>query len=629
MKKIATYVLAGTACVLAHAQPDSTLLQEATVVDSRYNAMRKLQYVYAQDSLEKLATPFFTADYMLQQESSVHIRQSAPGQVASSSTRGATSAQTTVLWSGFTLNSAGTGVVDLSLVPTDLFRTSMLRGGNSATFGSGAIGSVFNLKNEALEASGWHAQFAQQLASFSTFRTNVKLIYGNAKFQSVTGFYHDQSENNFPYKNIWVLEPREDKREHAQYRQSHITQLLKFRMAQNQRLEVEGWMNWASRNTPNNVLAAPGTAELTDRYLRSRIGYYITNRKTKLDLQYAFTNEWQTFEDPSIVESPTTHLLDTNIAASHILQANHAWQFSTNLSWQNGLIYRFDDVSGSNRNANQNSASLQSGLYWQSTLLSAQAILRAEVWNGELLPLSPFVGVRYALTSTIYATVNAGYVYRLPTLNDRFWVQGGNPNLKAEHGWTGEAALGYDEQRDAFHVSLRAAGYYSRLQDYIQWLPDGAIWLPQNVKVVEITGIDLNASVLYQMGKWHVQAKGAYSLNYAITRASGRKNDESVGEQINYQPRHKATGRAQFGNRTWFIQTTYRYVGEVGTPHQTRPLPAYHLLDASLGKTFWIKSVQSTISAGVNNMTNAAYQNISYFPMPGTNYSLTLKLSFK
>ena len=628
MKKRATYVLLLTAWISANAQTDTTLLQEATVVESRYEALSMFQYKRADDSVAQLISPAWAVAEWLNMENSTHVRQYAPGSVASYSSRGANSAQNAILWSGFNINSAETGLTDVALVPTALFNVSMLRGGNSTTFGTGAIGSVVNLGNE-LKHPGWHVDFSQQLASFETFKSLARVGYHAQNVKSQTSFYHEQSQNNFPYTNQWQIPEREETREHAAYWQTHVMQEFGVALNSKNRIEVDGWMNWAERNTPNNVIAKPGTAELTDRIFRGKAGWFHQEDRTQFDVQYAYLNQWQTFEDPGVPEGNGDHLLDTNITSSHLGQVNHQWLMQANWSWQNGLLIRYDDATGSNRDGDQTTTSIQSGLYFTGEHWQAQLIMRAEWWNGAFLPVSPFAALRYNFWNHFYLSANGGYVYRIPTLNDRFWVPGGNVNLQPENGWTSEATLGVRLPILSGLLHASVTGYYSVLNDYIQWIPTGAIWSPQNVKQVEINGFDLNLEYVIKRGMWYGKIEGGYSLNHSIIQNSHLPNDESLGKQIVYQPEHKCTSALTAGYRNWFVKMGVRYVGEVYTLYTTanNTLNAYTLLDASLSKSLTVRHMDFTLIAAVNNLTNTSYQNISYFPMPGINYSLTLKFS--
>ena len=227
------------------------------------------------------------------------------------------------------------------------------------------------------------------------------------------------------------------------------------------------------------------------------------------------------------------------------------------------------------------------------------------------------------------ASMFLGIRQSIATLNDRFWVPGGNPDLQPENGYTGELTIGTARPLWSGRLQVSATGYYSLLNDYVQWIPSGATWSPQNVKQVEIRGVDVNLAYTLRNGKWYGKAEGGVSFNSSIIQASHLDNDASVGKQLIYQPEFKTGGGLTIGFDQWYVAFKHRYVGEVYTIYlsSNNTLDPYHLLDVSVTKTLTVRSLQVTLIAAANNTTNTQYQNISYFPMPGTNYSLTLKLS--
>ncbi len=614
------------------AQQDSAhILREVTVVDSRFRALQIGQFQYKTDSIKLLISPAASMAEWLQNASSVHVRQYAPGSAASFSTRGATSAQSAVLWSGFVLNSAATGVSDLSLLPANLFAPTLLLGGSATFFGSGAIGGVLNLAEDNQQKKGWHGSFGQQVASFKTFKTSLAATYSGLKFCSKTTFTSDKSANNFAYTNLYTLPATTEKRQHAAYKQFHVNQFVDFKLNKWQKVEAEVWYNKAERQTPNSILVnKPAVALLNDTYLRSRLNWLFTKEKTKINVAYAFLYEWQTYQDSTQTNMYGEELFDTNITASHVFQANQQTQIGQYLQWQNGLQVRLDKVSGSNRSGSQNTISAQSGLFFAKKWLSAQAVLRAELWNEKLLPLSPFASLRAEFLKNVFASIYGGYNYRIPSLNDRFWVPGGNLNLEPESGWNGEVAVFYNQKTVSKNVLIRLAAYKNTMQNYIQWVPGAAgIWAPHNVKVVSISGIDFNANVAQTIKKWFFSGELNASFNDAFVQESSVPGDQSQGQQLIYQPKYKATFGATAGYFGWFCHTDYLYTGSVTTSYDgsTQDLEAFTVVDVSVSKSFHLKKTLLNFIFAVNNVANQGYQTIPFFPMPGRNFSLTLKIS--
>jgi iron complex outermembrane receptor protein len=214
-------------------------------------------------------------------------------------------------------------------------------------------------------------------------------------------------------------------------------------------------------------------------------------------------------------------------------------------------------------------------------------------------------------------------------MNDRFWVPGGNLELNPENGWSYETSANYIKTFGRLELNLRAAYYHSLMNDLIQWLPGiGSIWSPHNVKQVRLQGADFNAEVSYKAGLNIFQFFGGWSVNQSIVMESHLANDQSVGRQLIYQPEFKATHRMQYTYKRWSAQLSHRFVGQVYTTYASanNTLPAYNLFDVGAAYAFekplfWF---QWSLALNVNNITNTYYENIAYFPMPGTNFNLSV-----
>lgn len=76
--------------------------------------------------------------------------------------------------------------------------------------------------------------------------------------------------------------------------------------------------------------------------------------------------------------------------------------------------------------------------------------------------------------------------FRFPTLNDLYFLPGGNPDLKKEHG------ISYDGRRfvrrgrgGSYSLHGEATWFDSYIDDWIVWLPTfKGFWTPKNIKEV-------------------------------------------------------------------------------------------------------------------------------------------------
>ena len=77
-------------------------------------------------------------------------------------------------------------------------------------------------------------------------------------------------------------------------------------------------------------------------------------------------------------------------------------------------------------------------------------VLREEMFGTEWTPLIPAFFVDYQLSKkgNVIAKASITRNYRFPTLNDLYFMPGGNPKLKNESGFTYEAGLSFSVGKD-------------------------------------------------------------------------------------------------------------------------------------------------------------------------------------
>lgn len=630
MNKVNLLFLAFIAICSAFAQVnDSLLLAEVTVVESKLLRLRQSQYALQNDSLARVGLTFESAAKWLQNESSSHIRQYAPGMVASYSTHGATSAQNAVLWAGIPINSAATGLTDLSLVPIQLLDPTMVRGGNAALFGSAAMGSVFNLQPN-LSQKPFLINVMGQWGSFQTQNSSIQLGFRAKNLNSLTSFSRSSSQNNYTFQNPYLFAKRIDTLTNAAYQITQIMQNTKFLLGKTQWIDADVWLTMADRESPQNILMqSHGHAKLVDKTSRIKLGWHRLKNNMQLDVNYAFLDEWQRYTDRDIIDANNQSTDDTNKTLSHVAQIDFQKKWGEKWVWQGGAIHRFDRVGGSNRVGQQQTSAAQTSLSLHAGAWKVLAALRAEAWQGKLLPISPYVSVSAKVLKHLSFHFFGGYNYRVPSMNDRFWQPGGNPNLLPESGWSYESSVVFQRLFGKISLKSRAAFYQATYTNLIQWVPiGGGIWQTENVKNVAVSGFDFSLSTDYTRHNLAVAYTANLSLNSSQIRQSHTANDQSLGKQLVYQPKFKFTQRLQLGFKNWFTQIAYNFTGVVSSSYaaSNNTLPGFGILNAKFGYTIQAKSARYLLLLGLNNIFDTYYETIAYFPMPGKNIALTLKL---
>ena len=206
--------------------------------------------------------------------------------------------------------------------------------------------------------------------------------------------------------------------------------------------------------------------------------------------------------------------------------------------------------------------------------------------------------------------------YRIPTFNDLFWYAGGNTELQPEKSLQLEVGQNFNYG----DLQLTVTAFLIDINDLLRWIPGvNGVWQPVNTESVRNYGLEA-------LGNWQ-KSFGEHRLQLSGTYAFTKSRDEKLEKELIYVPRHKATASVGYakGRFSGFYQALYN--GSVFTSSDNNyALDSYSL--SNLGVEYDIfKNRTASIGAEVQNLWNAAYQNMPSRPMPGRscNFSLTFK----
>jgi iron complex outermembrane receptor protein len=216
----------------------------------------------------------------------------------------------------------------------------------------------------------------------------------------------------------------------------------------------------------------------------------------------------------------------------------------------------------------------------------------------------------------------------LPTLNERFWQPGGNPEISPEDSYSAEIGL-QGKINNNFELSYSLSGYRMWVDNWILWVPDGVYWSPVNIKEVEAYGLEVSGYFQHDIPWGNIRWNADYALNRSTNQTGIDSFDRSVGKQLAYVPIHKASFTTITQVERWFLLanasfTSKRYV----TADNEESLPGFTLINMRVGKN--IKLFQNTISGylSVNNLLNAQYQNVANKAMPGVNFMAGITINY-
>lgn len=246
--------------------------------------------------------------------------------------------------------------------------------------------------------------------------------------------------------------------------------------------------------------------------------------------------------------------------------------------------------------------------------------------------LSPTVSAAYQLLAdhSLYVRAMMKSTFRLPTFNDLYYLQFGNPSLRPERAQEWNVGLTWNQPLFARkgYVALTADAYYNHVRDKIVAFPSTYVWKMANFGKVNIRGIDFTLAtempLPYSMS---LQLTAAYTLQKAIDVTDPQA--QNYKDQLPYTPMHFGSGTLLW--RTPWVNIGYSLVACGQRYSMGMNLPQYRIHSyqehtLSVHRDFQLPLCRLRLQATVQNLTDEQYEVIKYYPMPGRTFLFTATL---
>lgn len=228
--------------------------------------------------------------------------------------------------------------------------------------------------------------------------------------------------------------------------------------------------------------------------------------------------------------------------------------------------------------------------------------------------------------------------FRMPTLNDLYYVQVGNRDLDPET--TDQYDLGVTWQKrwsQGFWRSIEANAetYFNQVWNKIVAVParNQFQWTMMNLGYVEILGSELSATAEAAIGsirKDELTADVRLAYTYQRARDLTDPGSEWYGGQIAYIPRHSMSAVAGLSWGGYSLNYSFLYTGEryessanIPENHQQ----PWYTSDISLSGSWPVKGHELMARLELNNIFNQQYEIVNCYPMPGTNFRIVLSFA--
>jgi len=612
--------------------------------------------------------------------SSVFVKSHGRATLSTVTFRGTSPGHTQVTWNGMRINTPMLGMTDFSTIPSYFIdRATLLHGTSSVNESGGGLGGLVSLGTVADIPKGPGVKYVQGIGSFRTFDEYARITYGGDNWSVSTRAVYSSSPNDYRYTNhdkkvniydddhniIGQYHP-EEKNRSGSFKDLHLLQEVYYTPCHRDRIGLNAWYAGSNRELPMLTTDYGDESEFENRQREHTFRGVLSWRHSR--------QKWNSGVRAGYIHSRTAYDYRREVSPGHLATMTRSrnrvntlygqadvdyrpadrWYLTVNASVYQHFVRSEDKniimqdgdkaVVGYDKGRIELSGSVSAK--WQPTdRMGLSAVIREEMYGQTWAPAIPafFVDCLVSRPGNVTIKASASRNHRFPTLNDLYFLPGGNPELKNESGWTYDAgasfnvAYGGSRGLFPFYVDGSVTWFDSHISNWIIWLPTAkGFFSPRNVKKVHSYGIESRLKLSFEPADgWMFDIGGSYSWTPSVNEGEKMSPaDQSVGKQLPYVPKHSAslTGRVTW--RSWSFLYKWAHYSERFTMSSndytiTGHLPKYYMSNVSLEKGLKFKPVDLQLKLAVNNLFNEDYLSVLSRPMPGINFELFIGITPK
>ncbi|MBP3424375.1 MAG: TonB-dependent receptor [Alistipes sp.] len=673
MRRLCYIVIALCLAFSAMAEERTVAIREITVVGRRPMKEIGTQQTKLDSVALKENISLSMAD-VLAFNSSIFVKSFGRATLSTVAFRGTSPSHTQVSWNGMKLNNPMLGMTDFSTIPSYFIDdASLLHGTSSVGETGGGLGGAVKLSTQPANAQGFGVQFIQGVGSFKSFDEFLRLTYGNDHWQVSTRAVYSSSPNDYKYlnhdkkeniydENMNIIDqyyPVERNRS-GSYKDLHILQEVYYNTGKGDRLGLNAWYINSNRElamlTVDHGAATDFDNRQREQTFRGILSWDHLRKNWKVAAKAGYIYTWMAYDyKRDLGNGVMAHMTRSRSTINTLYgQAEgeyyigNKWLFTANLSLHQHFVESRDKnivlQQGGNgilgyRKARPELSGAISAKWRPIERLGLSVVLREEMFGKEWTPIIPafFIDGVLSERGNIVAKASVSRNFRFPTLNDLYFLPGGNPDLKRESGWTYDAGLSFAVGKSGVYSLSGSANWFeSFVKDWIIWLPTTkGFFSPANIKDVHAYGVELQADLDVALTKeWQLGLDGSFSWTPSINEGEPRTPaDKSVGKQLPYVPEFSSSVTGRLSWRRWAFTYKWCYYSERYTMSSndislSGKLPPYFMSNISLEKTIPLKHIELSAKGVINNLFNEQYLSVLSRPMPGINFQIFLGIKF-
>lgn len=610
---------------------DSTHLIDEVVIRST-----RLQDFSVGSSVQKIGaislqlfSSYSFAD-LLATKSLVLINSYGVGGLSNPSIRGGGASHTAVIWNGVNIQSPMHGGVNLAMIPAGLAdNVSIQYGGSGTLFGSGAVSGIIHFGDNNLFNIDDKFEYSIAYGSFNTKNAMVGFKLGNEKIATSFKYLINLADNDFKYE-------REDgsivEQTNAGLKQHSFISETQIRTSNKSMLKMTAWYQTYNKDIQTQLSAVtPSEANEKNENLRMAFRWNYAKRKYSLNVKSVYLLEKINFLDPSYMTEESE-----NKAQSSINEFEVKFVINDKQLLISGLNYTHEKAESKNyiesvtRNILSAFVSYKiQNLFDRITLVNS---IRQEQVDSEFNPLVFSSGLNAKIVEHIAFVANISRTYNNPGLNDLYWAPGpwtaGNPDLKAEYGWSSDLGLIETFKLGSIDVNLKQNIFTNNINDWIIWLPNEEfVWMPENKKYGKSSGFDFHLNASLNLGVSKINLQGLYTHTNSVFEEL--ENNIMVEKEFIYIPKNQYALSLNYQSKNWGLYLSQNYFDERLYNLNEDPLKEFSIYNVVFNYDILFKAQKLSASFHINNIFDNDYQVIYDYAMPGRNFKFSLNYTFK
>ena len=308
--------------------------------------------------------------------------------------------------------------------------------------------------------------------------------------------------------------------------------------------------------------------------------------------------------------------------------ASMNFSYDARMSWLKADLRNFHDVRRLDQKAVVAMQAEYARIRVAASVLYQHYKAHTRTHAGAADPLSKFTPSIILGYSVKGLSFRAWYkkIFRVPTLNDLYYTQVGNRNLKPEY--TRQFDLGVEYHYDVSRISASAQldGYINHIDNRIVCLPlKGTYsWSMMNYGRTYCRGLNANVTGRYSPGYWTFSLVSSLTWQRDLNRTD--PDSPSYGKPICYSPTFSYGVTGIVGWKWLTLSVSDLHVGEriwsYADPDDV--LRPYNNIDLKL-TGIW-RGIASSLE--INDLLDVQYEHVPRYPMPGRSFTFSLSISF-